>query len=361
MEKKIKYLSMVIAIIVISSGLVGIFLFQLVFIQNRVPLEQTPLEQSPFGRYGPGSVYDPQLQKTIIFGGGTQNLTGYELFDDMWIYNSTGNIWSEIVPTNKPSARSGHTMVYDSTNQKTILFGGWDENIGLMNDTWIYDSQTNQWTEVFPITTPENRQSHAMYYDPIFQKVILFGGYRDTFPHFSDTWEYNYTANSWTELNPSISPPGRYGSKMVYDPINQRAILFGGRASSIMDDTWIYYSGNNTWTELNTTGKPDTRYWHGMVYDSNNHKVIVFGGRHVGAPGEALEDTWIFNPLTNEWMEVLPLSNPSNRMDFSMVYDSNNQIAILFGGFRFPGITLGDTWTYTYNSNNWSIVKGSDL
>ena len=66
MEKKIKYLSMVIAIIVISSGLVGIFLFQLAFIQNRVPLEQTPLEQSPFGRYGPGSVYDPQLQKTII-------------------------------------------------------------------------------------------------------------------------------------------------------------------------------------------------------------------------------------------------------------------------------------------------------
>jgi hypothetical protein len=98
-----------------------------------------------------------------------------------------------------------------------------------------------------------------------------------------------------------------------------------------------------------------------MVYDSNNHKVIVFGGRHVGAPGEALEDTWIFNPLTNEWMEVLPLSNPSNRMDFSMVYDSNNQTAILFGGFRFPGITLGDTWTYTYNSNNWSIVKSSDL
>ena len=355
MKKKTKYLSIVLAIIVISSGLVGIYLL-VIFNESQTPADSN---QIPLGRYGPGSVYDPQLQKTIIFGGGTQNLTGYELFNDMWTYNSTGNIWSEIVPTNKPSARSGHTMVYDSTNQKTILLGGWDENIGLMNDTWIYDSQTNQWTEVFPITTPENRQSHAMYYDPIFQKVILFGGYRDTFPHFSDTWEYNYTANSWTELNPSISPPGRYGSKMVYDPINQRAILFGGRTTSIMNDTWIYYYGNNTWTELITVGSPDTRYWHGMVFDSNNQKVIVFGGRHAGAPGEALEDTWIFDPSTNQWTEILPLSHPSNRMDFSMVYDSNSQKAILFGGFRFSGNTLGDTWTYTYGSNNWSIMKAA--
>ena len=252
-------------------------------------------------------------------------------------------------------------MVYDDFNQKTILFGGWDQNVGLTNDIWIYDSQTNQWTEVFPNNAPENRQSCAMYYDQAFQKVILFGGYRDSLPHFNDTWVYHYSNNSWAELNPSNSPSGRYGSKMVYDPINQRAILFGGRSTSILDDTWIFYYGNNTWTELNTAGKPDTRYWHGMAYDSTNQKVIVFGGRHSGAPGDAIEDTWILDPSTNQWTEVLPLSHPSNRMDFSMVYDTNSQKTILFGGFRFPGSTLGDTWTYTYNSNSWSIVKGSDL
>lgn len=350
MKKKTKYISMVLAIIVISSGLVGIFLL-VTFVRNQMPV----------ARYGVGTVYDPQLQKTIVFGGGAQDVTGFEVFNDIWTYDSTGNIWSEIVSTNKPSARTGHSMVYDFFNNKTILFGGWDENIGLMNDTWIYDSQTNQWTEVFPDYTPENRQSQAMYYDPVFQKVILFGGYRDSSPHFNDTWEYNYANNSWSKLNPSNSPSGRYGSKMVYDPINQRTILFGGRATSIMDDTWIYYYGNNTWTELSPTGRPDTRYWHGMVYDSNNHKVIVFGGRNTEAPGEALEDTWIFDPSTNEWTEVLPLSHPSNRMDFSMVYDSSIQKAILFGGFRFPGSSLGDTWTYTSGSNSWSNVMGEAL
>ena len=354
MKKKTKYLLIVLAIIVISSGLVGIYLSN----ESQTP---TDSNQTPLGRYGPGTVYDSQLQKTIIFGGGIQNLTGFEVFNDMWTYNSTDNLWSEIVPTNKPSARSGHSMVYDSFNQKTILFGGWVDTVGLMDDTWIYDSQTNQWTEVFPANKPSNRQSFSMYYDSTAQKVILFGGYREIGGHLYDTWEYNYSDNSWTELSPSSNPSGRYGSKMVYDPINQRGILFGGRATSILDDTWIYYYGNNTWIELNVTGSPDTRYWHGMVYDSNNHKIIVFGGRHIGAPGDALEDTWILDPSTNNWTEVLPMSHPSNRMDFSMVYDSNSQRSILFGGFRFPGNTLGDTWTYAYGSNNWSIVEGSDL
>jgi len=349
MKKKTKYISMVLVIIVISTGLVGIYLL-VTFTES----------QTPVGRYGPGAVYDSQLQKMIIFGGGTQDLSGYDLFNDTWNYDSTANIWNEIVTTNKPSERSGHTMVYDAASHKTILFGGWDENIGLTNETWIFDSQTNRWTEVYPNSSPENRQSQAMYYDPIFQKVILFGGYRDSGPHFSDTWEYNYSNNTWTELNPSNSPSGRYGSRIVYDPINQRAILFGGRATTIMDDTWIYYYGNNTWTELNTTGSPDTRYWHGMVYDSHNQKVIVFGGRHDGAPGDALEDTWILDPSTNQWTEVLPTSHPSNRMDFSMVYDTNSQKTVLFGGFRFPGNSLGDAWTYDYSSNSWNIVLGED-
>jgi len=229
MRKKTIYLSIVLAIIVVSSGLVGIYLF-VTFFENETPVDGT---QTLLGRYGPGTVFDSQLQEMIIFGGGTQDLTGYDVFDDMWTYNSTGNIWSKIYPTNKPSAISGQTMLYDSFNNKTILFGCWDPKIGLMNDTWIYDSQTNQWTEVFPNNSPENRQSHAMYYDPVVQKVILFGGYKDTFPHFSDTWEYNYSSNTWSELNPSINPSGRYGSKIVYDPINQRAILFGGRSTPI--------------------------------------------------------------------------------------------------------------------------------
>jgi N-acetylneuraminic acid mutarotase len=288
-------------------------------------------------------------------------MSSFEVFDDMWAYDSARNIWEEIVPNNKPSARSGQSMVYDSYNRKTILFGGWNEDIGLTKDTWVYDSQSNQWINKSTTISPDIRQSHAMCYHPIYHRVILFGGYRDIGPHFNDTWIYDYTSNMWTELHPANSPSGRYGARMVYDPINQRIFLFGGRSTSILDDTWVYYYENNTWTEINTTGHRGIRYWHGMVYDSHNHKIIVFGGRRDGAPGSALEDTKIFDPSTNEWTEPFPTPHPSNRMEPLMVYDSSTHKAVLFGGYRFSGITLGDTWTYTYSSNSWSLKKGTDI
>ncbi|MFX1252160.1 MAG: Kelch repeat-containing protein [Promethearchaeota archaeon] len=53
-----------------------------------------------------------------------------------------------------PSPRSGHGMVYDPVNQKVILFGGGNENHIFMNDTWVYDYLTNTWTGM--ITSPDS-------------------------------------------------------------------------------------------------------------------------------------------------------------------------------------------------------------
>ncbi len=338
---------MVLVLIAIAAGLVVTY--------YSAYLIEIP---TPLARLSPGTVYDPQLQKLLIFGGGFQDSSGFELYDDMWKYDSARNIHYEIILTNpKPSARTGHNMVYDSFNQKTILFGGYDENIGLRDDLWIYDSQSNQWMEGSPLVSPDSRQSYAMCFIPVYNKVILFGGYRDPGPHFNDTWSYDYSLNLWTELHPTNSPTNRYGARMVYDPLNQRIILFGGRSTTILDDTWAYYYVNNTWRELNTTGSPDTRYWHGMAYDSDYNKVIVFGGRHLGAPGEALDDTWFLNPSTNVWTEVHPTTHPTNRMEPMMIYDPYSHKTVLFGGFRFQDTTLGDTWTYEYSSNSWSIMK----
>ena len=347
-RKKIEILGIIIVIAV--SGILGTFLYVSI-IQNA----------TPSARYGSAMVYDPIIQKSIFFGGGYQDASGYEVFNDMWLYDPVSNLWTEIYPTTKPPARAGHKMVYDAINQKSILFGGWGDELGLLADTWVYDSQTNQWIEVFPVAHPSARQSFAIYFDNNAQRVILFGGYADIGPHHSDTWEYNYTDNSWTELNPMINPSGRYGSNLVYDSTYDRGILFGGRsgASTLNDDTWFYYYNNNSWSEVINVIKPDIRYWHGMVYDSNIQKVIVFGGRNLGAPGQALDDTWTFDISTNEWTEVLPSTHPSNRMDFSMIYDSNRHRAMLFGGFRFQDTTLGDTWTYDSTSNIWNLMKSN--
>ena len=121
-------------------------------------------------------IKEDSKQKIIIYGGGFQDNSGFEPYDVMWKYDSARNIYYEIdLPYYKPSARSGHAMVYDSFNQKTILFGGYDEIFGLRNDLWVYDSQSNEWTERSPLVSPDNRQSHAMCFVPVYNKVIILG------------------------------------------------------------------------------------------------------------------------------------------------------------------------------------------
>ena len=54
-----------------------------------------------------------------------------------------------------PPARDGAAMAFDSTNNHTILFGGYS-NGQLINDTWSWDG--TKWTELFPSNSPSGRQ-----------------------------------------------------------------------------------------------------------------------------------------------------------------------------------------------------------
>ena len=313
---------------------------------------------TPSVRHGYGMVYDASVKKVILFGGGYQDSSSYSYYGDTWSYDPNTNIWSEIPTQTHPSARSSHSMVYDPINQKIILFGGVDLSDNWLNDTWIFNSRTNTWTEVYPENNPPIRGSASIFYDNQAQKVIIFGGYRESGGHLDDTWVYDYSTNNWTNLDPIVKPTGRYGAPMIYDPINQRGLMFGGSTSIIMDDTWVYYYSNNTWSELTIVTRPANRYWEGLAYDESAHKVILFGGRTpTGGIGYALDDTWAFDPTNNQWIELNPTSHPTNRFHITLVYEPERKKTIVLGGFRFPDVCLGDTWGYDYNTNNWNNLK----
>jgi hypothetical protein len=55
-------------------------------------------------------------------------------------------------------------------------------------------------------TLPPARYGHSMAYDPASGTVVLFAG-RDFHGGFNDTWAYEPSANSWTELAPAGSVP----------------------------------------------------------------------------------------------------------------------------------------------------------
>jgi N-acetylneuraminic acid mutarotase len=304
----------------------------------------------PSAREGHSMVYDPTSGKVILFGGAHPLSV-----DETWDYNPSTNTWTNLNPVGGlPPARSGHSMVYDSTTGKVILFGG--AGSSYFNDTWDYDPTTNAWTNLKPTgSLPSVRSGQSLAYDSGTGKVILFGGWDGT-SYFNDTWAYDPSANAWTNLKPTgILPSVRSSHSLVYDPGTGKVILFGGmiavedaktdsEVADVYDDTWAYDPAANTWTNLKPAGSlPGARADHSMVYDSGTSRMLLFGGWD---GKESHDDTWAYDPAANIWANLKPAGSlPSARAFYSMVYASDTGQVILFGGTD-SGAFLDDTWTY---------------
>ncbi len=311
----------------------------------------------PEARAGHSMVYDPIHNEIIMFGGMRDNLnTPNSYLNDTWIFYCANNSWRQITPIISPATRVTHDMIYDSANKKAVLFGGGNRD-QLFNDTWIFDPETRTWCELAPNNRPQPVNDPELYYDPLNQAVILFGGYLEN-GYSDETWKYSVSNNSWEQIFPSNSPSSRYGHRMIYNTMSQTGFLFGGHANGISDrienDLWLFNIADNSWTESTSGTLPSTRYWHDMVYNPVKNESIVFGGRSSAFNFNCRDDTWIFSHGTNTWEEITG-EGPSERMTFSMVYNSNDAKVYLYGGNRDPNTEIyNDMWVFCTQTRSWS-------
>ena len=191
-------------------------------------------------------VCDSDTGRLIMFGGGvggfTNDITAVDQLNDTWAYDPIANTWADLDPAGAvPAARYGQAMAYSPSTQRIILFGGGTAT-ARFNDTWAYDSATNTWVELRPAgTLPSPRGGHSMAYDTTSARLIMFGGGVSQTVLVNDTWAYDPAANSWTELAPTgMLPSARGAQSMVYDPTTRQLILFGGLdgTGSFLNDFW---------------------------------------------------------------------------------------------------------------------------
>jgi N-acetylneuraminic acid mutarotase len=187
---------------------------------------------------------------------------------------------------------------------------------------------------------------HAMAYDSQNGVTIRFAGSTTLSTRTNETWEYDYSGNTWTMLDPTIvgppgGLPGRIHHAMVYDDNAGVIIMMGGLgrengSSVLLDDTWEYSRGSNTWTKLQPTIEGGTfvaRYLHAMAYDPAADTTILLGGLDVN--GTELGDTWEYDHSTNTWTWIdttIVGGSSIARGRHAMVYDSHIASIVLFGG-----------------------------
>lgn len=206
--------------------------------------------------------------------------------------------WTNLNPASSPPPRVGHAMAYDAESDRIVLFSGWDGPPLLFGpgDTWAYDFNTNTWTNMTIPSGPEARMLHALAYDVESDRIVLFGGdpVSGVLPS-NDTWTYDFNTNTWANMTPPGSPSPRVSHAMAYDGLSDRILLFGGISdvSAYDNGTWSYSFNENTWLEIHPAPSPPARGDHAMAYDTKSSRIIMFGG--VVGGGANPTETWAYH------------------------------------------------------------------
>jgi hypothetical protein len=238
----------------------------------------------------PLSAYDTQRSKLVVFCSGSSETFEFD-----------GTAWSAPAPKHAPPARRLAAMVYDENLKKTVLFGGFDET-NYRQDTWTWEG--TDWTEVKK-NRPPNRSSMAMWYDPLAHKTIFYSGLGrgsidERITRYSDM--YSFDGNGWTKLNVTTTPGERFGAQIAIDPRSGKLLLFGGfrsvldsssnaRTQFYDNDTWIWDGAANSWTQVNPAVSPSARQNGAMAFDPIRKEIVLFGGY----AGFYFSDTWVWN------------------------------------------------------------------
>ncbi len=310
---------------------------------------------TPANRENSSMVYDSASGEMVLFGG--INSTG--ILNDTWTYTASGG-WVERFPATSPPARFGATMVYDAASGVVVLFGGGVSGTSFLSDTWTYNAATDTWTQETPATSPSARYLATMSYDAAAGLVVLFGGYNGT--HLNDTWTYDVATDTWAQQSPATSPPVRSRAAMAYDPATQDVILFGGYSgSAYLSDTWVYNYGADTWTAESPTTTPAARDNPVMSYDTTLQELVLFGG--YGGSGN-LSDTWTFNAGLDSWSQQSPAASPPPLADAAGAFDPASAVELFFGGYISGDNYLGATWelsTAEANVTSQAVIAPGSL
>jgi hypothetical protein len=183
---------------------------------------------------------------------------------------------------------------------RMIVFSGTLANGINTNAVYALNLATLDWTQLTPSGIVAARRDAAAVYDPIGNRMVVYGGHQLEPLILMDSLSLGPTP-AWTSITlAGNAPDHRFGHSMVYDPAGQRAILFGGHNMfTTQNSVYAFDLGANTWSHLAPqAARPQHRWGHAAAWDVTGQRMVVAGGVTDG--GTALKgrggfaDTWFW-------------------------------------------------------------------
>ncbi|MBL8753030.1 MAG: hypothetical protein JNK15_06970 [Planctomycetes bacterium] len=262
-----------------------------------------------------------------------------------WRWSGT---WSEIRPDPAPPTRGKPAFAYDTARGVGVLFGGamLQSPYAGTNDTWEFDGAA--WTlRALPLVPPA-RFGAALGYDPVRQRLVLFGGQSLGAP-LADTWEYDGV--SWVQVATTTAPLPQSSASMAWHDGLQALVLVGmgpGTASA----TWTWNGA--AWSPIATVNAPQWREEPRLAHDPVRGRTVLFGGFNPLVFNGLFDDTWEFDG--SNWTQVSPTTVPRGRVGVGMAWSPQLQAVVQMGG-PFGGVPRMSAAMHAFAGVDWNVVS----
>ena len=140
--------------------------------------------------------------------------------------------WREVQTTGDgPVARQGHNLVFDDQSNRLVLFGGSDENGTQLNDVWLFDIDNGTWTEPDIDSSEPAPEGRSYAFSGLVRVsgaslLVIASGFGAQ--EFGDTWTFNLNTSQWTELQVEGGVGIRYGGHSGYVFEGGNSVWMGG-------------------------------------------------------------------------------------------------------------------------------------
>jgi hypothetical protein len=334
------------------------------------------LTRGPGGRNAPAIALDSRRGRILLSAGWTLNgssFYGWTQETDLWALTIDDHYWQRL-SDESAGPRFRHGAVLDSRRDRLIVIAGLGSGLSRVADTWAYALDSGRWTRLgSPGEGPSARMDPLSVYDPIHDRVVVFGGsdccvnYNEVY--FDDLWYLPLNPEAhWHQQTALGDPPQRRRvDTCVYDPVREAGLFFGSSGDS--GDTTLVWSlelsDPPVWRRLVVAGPaPLAHHGASITYDPFRDRVILFGGAR---GSQSQNDTWTLElQEPPRWRPLQTTGYAEPLTMHSAVFDPRRDRMLVFGGFDIDwdliygsgslmSLSLRDepAWTYLRQSGDY--------